>query len=267
MFGCVSSYSQSHLNIKYGDNSYQYAQFADIVEVTFNAEGDQITIEMTDGSMPTINLGDIAEMYFGDTGQGTLLPVEIVSFTARVNKNLVTLMWTTATEVDNYGFEVQRSNPPLTLPHRGDFETVGFVEGAGNSNSLNEYLFTDDVNYNLDEHTLNYRLKQINTDGSFEYSETVTVELGPPDKYELKQNYPNPFNPATVITYGIPQEGLVTLKVYDILGREISVLVNENKEAGIYSSEFNGSYLSSGIYFCRLKSGSYKALIKMLLIK
>lgn len=102
---------------------------------------------------------------------------------------------------------------------------------------------------------------------SREYSESIEIELGIPQRYDLKQNYPNPFNPETKITYQLPLDGLVTLKVFDLLGREVSSLVNENQKAGIYEVMFNVSQLSSGVYFCKMNSGSYSSLIKMIIVK
>ena len=215
---------------------------------------------------------------------GGALPVELTSFTANVNENKVLLNWQTATEVNNYGFEVERSVISNEMRNLS-WEKVGFVEGHGNSNSPKEYTFTDDktseVFKNLGglDAVLKYRLKQIDFDGKFEYSEIVTVEMlratSLPTEFTLEQNYPNPFNPTTTIKYSIPsviasgakQSLGVTLKVYDILGNEVASLVNEQKEAGNYEANFNASNLVSGIYFYKIQAGSYNQVRKMILVK
>ena len=141
---------------------------------------------------------------------------------------------------------------------------VGFVEGAGTSNSPREYSFVDN---NLRGGAYSYRLKQIDRDGKFEYSKSVQVEIAMPRELTLSQNYPNPFNPSTVISYQLPVSSFVTLKVYDVLGREVATLVNEVKEAGNYSVQFDGSKFSSGIYFSRLEFNGKQLMKKLLMVK
>lgn len=260
----IQNNAQTYLNIKFSDNSYKYAAISDITEITFNGAGTEMTITLSSGSS-TETISGITEVTYNATilGGGSPLPVELTSFTSNLVDGTVELNWTTATEVDNYGFEVQRKKEKVE-----SWEEIGFVEGAGNSNSPKEYSFTDNLTptHTLN-HTLEYRLKQIDTDGSYEYSDVVNVELGVPENYELKQNYPNPFNPTTTISYQLPVKSFTTLKVYDILGKEVASLVNEEKEAGKYSVNFDGSSLTSGVYFSRLTAGSYTALIKMLMVK
>ena len=280
----IQLYSQDYLNVEYSGSAYKHALVSEVSEITFNSAGTEMTITKTDASSTTDAVSTIVEMSFDDSPQGSPVPVELISFTATSiastlrqssvqrssasNSVTIQLNWTTATEVNNYGFEVQCSSviPGLTR-NLQEWETIGFVEGHGNSNSPKEYNFVDtDASTQL-SNPLNYRLKQIDTDGSFEYSETITVELGLPTEYSLKQNYPNPFNPSTIITYQIPKEGFVTLKVYDVLGREVATLVNENKQAGKYSLEFSSKQLSSGTYFYRLTSGEFTEIIKMILLR
>ncbi len=207
---------------------------------------------------------------------GGALPVELTTFYATLNDDSVLLNWETATEVNNYGFEIERQLSVVSgqLSDEASWEIIGFVEGNGNSNSQKEYSFADQ---SLKNGKYSYRLKQIDFEGKFEYSGVVEVELNIlPTEYELSQNYPNPFNPTTTIKYSIPSVETghapslqlhVTLKVYDILGNEVAELVNEKKEAGKYTVKFNASNLASGVYFSRFNSGSYSAIIKMLLIK
>ncbi|MFH1195795.1 MAG: GEVED domain-containing protein [bacterium] len=200
---------------------------------------------------------------------GAALPVELVSFTASMVKSTVTLNWQTATEVNNYGFEVERSeilNGVKNLQTQ-NWHKISFIEGCGNSNSPKEYSFKDyDYDYEQD-YELQYRLKQIDIDGSFSYSDIVEVTLNEqPSTFELFQNYPNPFNPTTVISYQLPVVSKVQIKVYDILGNEVETLVNETKEPGIYQVEFDGSNLSSGIYFYKLQTGNGLNIIKKLVL-
>ncbi len=184
--------------------------------------------------------------------------MELVSFTGQANEYSIELNWKTATEVNNYGFDVERK---IT---NSDWSKIGFVEGHGNSNSPKQYSFTDK---NLIGGSLfKYRLKQIDNDGTYEYSDEIEVEIIPTE-FALYQNYPNPFNPNTKIRYQLPQESEVIIKIYDILGSEVITLLNEKKEPGVYEVDFNASQLSSGTYIYRLVAGSFVVTRKMLLMK
>ena len=192
------------------------------------------------------------------------LPVELVSFTVSSIQTGAELKWNTATEVNDYGFEIERtviSHPSSVI----SWSKAGFVEGSGTINAPKEYSFTDK---NLSAGEYSYRLKQIDRDGKFSYSQTVEVTVTSiPTEFTLAQNYPNPFNPSTIISYQLPVNSHVTLKVYDAIGREVATLVNEMKEAGSYSDQFDGIKLSSGMYFARLQSGEKVQLKKMILLK
>lgn len=191
------------------------------------------------------------------------LPIVLTSFTANLNGSNVQLRWVTATEVKNYGFEVERS----ILHTQNDktiWEKIGFVNGQGNSNSPKEYFFTDNPQGGT---KFQYRLKQIDTDGKYGYSSIVSIEIQTPTQYRLNQNYPNPFNPSTVITYSIPISSNVVVKVYDMLGKLITTLLNEYQEAGNYQVSFNAGELSNGIYYYKIQSGNFVATKKMLLLK
>ena len=184
------------------------------------------------------------------------LPVELTSFTAYLSGGNVELRWVTATEVRNYGFEIER-NLTQTLSQGGGlngWEKIGFVEGHGNSNSPKEYSFTDVPNGGT---KFQYRLKQIDTDGKYEYSSIVSIEINTPTQYALNQNFPNPFNPSTVITYSLPISSNVTLRIYDVLGKLITTLVNENQELGTYRITFNAEGLSNGMYFYELQGREF----------
>ena len=194
---------------------------------------------------------------------GTAMPVELTSFSATTAGSTIKLNWSTATETNNYGFEIERKvgSPQSTV---GNYEKIGFVNGNGNSNSPKDYSFVDSK---VNAGKYSYRLKQIDNDGQFEYSKTIEVEMNGVTKFELSQNYPNPFNPTTSIRYAIDGRQFVSLKVFNLLGKEVATLVNENKEAGNYLVNFNASYLSSGIYIYKLQAGEFIQTKKMTLIK
>jgi len=187
-----------------------------------------------------------------------VVPVELMSFTANVIDNTVKLDWKTATEINNHGFEIERCT------EEEKWNNIGFVAGQGNSISPNSYSFAD--RNAVGEGKFIYRLKQLDFDGSFEYSDVVEVEVMPTN-FELSQNYPNPFNPVTKITYQIPKESKVVIKVYDILGAEVASLVDETKEAGYYEIELNGINLPSGTYIYRMTAGDFVEAKKMVLMK
>lgn len=187
------------------------------------------------------------------------LPVELVSFDGSAEKNNIKLRWSTATEVDNYGFDVERKE-------NNSWEKIGFVEGNGTTNSPKSYTFVDSTVISGIKYT--YRLKQIDNSGDYKYSDEKEIKAPAIQvSHDLAQNYPNPFNATTVINYQIDQEGPVSLKVYDVLGKEVSVLVNETKSAGKYSVSFNCTDLASGIYIYKFVSNGFVSTKKMLLVK
>ncbi len=194
------------------------------------------------------------------------LPVELISFSASVKDDVVLLSWTTATEVNNYGFEIARLRSTKQNSAEASWETLGFVEGHGNSNSPKDYTFIDS-DITVAERSRSYRLKQIDTDGKFAYSEIIELKSNLSKKYILEQNYPNPFNPTTVISYSIPNASYVAVKVFDVLGKEVSTLVNKNQESGSYKVLFNATELSNGVYFYKIQSGNFIEVKKMLLLK
>jgi len=198
-----------------------------------------------------------------NTGISAPLPVELTSFTAVQINNGVKLNWKTATEVNNYGFEIQRAIGSQVSSD--NFEKIGFVEGAGNSNSIKEYSFIDE---SVQSGNYFYRLKQIDTDGSFEYSDAIQVNLETPENFALQQNYPNPFNPTTIIKFTLPESGMVNLTVYNMLGQEVAVLLNKQMEAGNYEQEFSAANLPSGTYVYRIiVDNKYTSEKKMVVLK
>ncbi len=190
------------------------------------------------------------------------IPVELTSFTASSNGNQVILSWSTATETNNKGFGIERK------PADSEYSEIGFIPGYGTTTENISYTYTDSK---VSPGIYTYRLKQIDLDGSYEYSPEVEVEVTTPIESELEQNYPNPFNPSTNIQYSVSTKQYVTLVVYDIIGNEVATLVNEEKPAGTYEVEFNpppgNRYPASGIYFYQLKAGEYIQTKKMILIK
>jgi photosystem II stability/assembly factor-like uncharacterized protein len=195
-----------------------------------------------------------------------VLPVELTLFTALYKSPDVVLTWSTATELNNHGFEIERSFD------KESWATIGFRKGKGTTSQPQNYNFSNDIS-EVSVLKLYYRLKQIDFDGTFENSNTVEVEINSPTKFSLEQNYPNPFNPSTNIQYAISSSQFVTLKVYDVLGKEVATLVNEEKPAGNYEIEFNSvetlhaTSLPSGVYFYQLKAGDYIETKKMVLMK
>ena len=194
-------------------------------------------------------------------------PVELLSFSCSVVDNDVMLSWTTATETNNSGFEILRGVYPANSGTQNNdiWSTIGFVPGFGTTTEPKSYSFIDE---DVSTGTYNYRLKQIDFDGSFEYSNEIEVVVDfTPKEFVLYQNYPNPFNPSTVISYQLPVNGDVTLKVYDVLGNEIATLVNEEKQPGVYEVEFDASSFASGMYLYKLQSGTFVQTNKMILLK
>ena len=190
---------------------------------------------------------------------GQTLPVELSSFSAVIEKSSVNLIWKTQTEVNNYGFLVERSGK------NEDWHSLGFVDGNGNSNSPKNYSFEDNtVNASG---TYSYRLKQVDNDGTYEYSKAIEVSLGTPVNTELKQNYPNPFNPSTTINFTLTADNQVSLIVYNAIGEQVKVLYSGMLEAGVHSFNFNGDELPSGLYIYKLSTSSGSQVRKMMLVK
>lgn len=216
----------------------------------FVTNGSNVTITGTEQSIPS-------------TLTNFPLPVELTSFTATANQNGVNLKWQTKTEVNNYGFEVERKVGNGKLADRG-WEKIGFASGHGNSNSPKDYAFVDKNPVGGSKFI--YRLKQIDNDGKFTYSNEVEAEIVP-NEFKLDQNYPNPFNPATNIKFALPKAARVTLVVYNLLGEKVGELLNEEKEAGYYEVQFDGSSMSSGVYIFRLTAEKFVQTKKMTLIK
>jgi len=224
-----------------------------LIAATYYGDAQLFEVQNLNGEIydPLLNFGQVVQP----------LPILLISFQAIPGINLVTLKWKTETEVDNYGFEVERSVCGI---QKSEWKKIGFIEGHGNSNSPKTYLFTD---RNLAGGSkFKYRLKQIDTDGKFEYSDVVEVELIP-NEFVLYQNYPNPFNASTIIRYSIPQINSIELIIFNLIGEVIRREVIENQKEGIYELSFNATGLPSGVYFYRIQAGSFVETKKMVLMK
>lgn len=186
------------------------------------------------------------------------LPVELSSFYGRVRGKIVKLFWRTETEVNNFGFEIERRSSD------GIWEKIGFAAGYGNSNSPKDYTFSD---AGVSSGKYYYRLKQIDNDGSFIYHGKVEVDLGQIQQFELVQNFPNPFNPVTSIKFSIPEAAFVKLIVYNLVGQEVKTLINDVMDAGEHTVDFDGRDLNSGVYIYQFEAGDFRKVMKMTLVK
>ena len=190
------------------------------------------------------------------------LPVELTMLEASVERTVtgdeVRLDWQTVSETNNLGFEIQKSM------NGREFAKIGFVSGAGSTSTPHAYKFMDkDINVG----TYFYRLKQIDTDGSFDISNAVQITVTPPETYELGQNYPNPFNPSTQVVIRLKESGHVRLIVYDILGREVATIVDQNMKAGTHKFNIQADNWTTGVYFYSLQTNHFNAVKKMLLLR
>ncbi len=238
--------------------------------------GDQIgnatlsTLTVSDGR---VNIKLPARSYAVYVEGEAPLPVELTVFNGKLDQNKVILTWQTANEVNNFGFEIERMNSEFGIQFaegKSEWKTIGFVEGSGNSNSQKEYSFID--NLSPSRSPVKYRLKQIDTDGSFSYSKEIELKIeDKPTVFALCQNYPNPFNPTTSIEYNLSEAGIVTMEIFNVVGEKIAVLKNQFDEAGSHNVEWNARNYPSGIYICKMKfnytGGSKLKVLKMVLSK
>jgi hypothetical protein len=189
------------------------------------------------------------------------LPVQLISFTAVGKKDKIVLNWKTETEVDNYGFDIERK---IHSKYKNeDWKKIGFIEGHGNCNAPRFYSFTDNEVYNLC--TYLFRLKQINGDGNYIYSHEVEVLINNPVEFKLNQNFPNPFNPSTTISFSLSSDNYINLSIYTILGEKKEDIINSYLHAGDYELKYNADALSSGVYLCVLQSGNTRRTVKLLI--
>ncbi|MBK8549931.1 MAG: T9SS type A sorting domain-containing protein [Ignavibacteria bacterium] len=198
-----------------------------------------------------------------ESWHNSILPIELSGFTATVNNRDVVLNWSTSSELNNSGFDIERCDGESII--QTVWTKLGFAEGNGTSVNYHEYSFTDK---DLNAGSYKYRLKQIDLNGNFQYYDLQTeIIIGVPDKFSLSQNYPNPFNPSTVIRYSLTQSGFTSLKIFNSLGKEVATLVNQKQNAGTYEAEFDNENLSSGIYFYTLSTPGFTDTKRMTHIK
>jgi PKD repeat protein len=216
------------------------------------SENCQIEITFNGNSYNNDNI------YWDDMCLGYVVPVELTAFAAKKVNDGVELNWMTATETNNQGFDIER------MIEGGQFEKIGYVAGFGTTTEPKVYSFTDSK---VSDGKYTYRLKQLDYDGTFRYSNEVSAEVTLPLEYSLEQNYPNPFNPGTIIKYSIPDDGFVKLSVYNMLGEEVANLVNTQQKAGRYEINFNASNLASGVYVYRLEAPNFTSSKKLMLMK
>jgi len=191
------------------------------------------------------------------------IPVELTAFFALKTEEGILLKWTTATETNNSGFMIERSTDKI------NFSEVAFVEGKGTTTGVTDYEYTDDIN---GPGIYFYRLKQIDFDGSFNYSKMVNSEVDGPEVFNLSQNYPNPFNPSTVIKFSLPVDSNVKIELFNSLGEKIYEIVNSEYSIGIHEVNFEASKLSNGVYYYTITAAgsngsSYSSTRKMVVIK
>jgi hypothetical protein len=253
--GLVSS-EPSPTSIPNGD-----VRFGDYINIDY--VGDKIVPVWTDERAGGVDM----DIYTAVINQ--IIPVELTSFAGRVVDGKTILEWTTATELNNLGFEIERASassatvPEGTKPLFNEWIRIGFVEGNGTTAEPQHYSFSDTGLGGV----VYYRLKQIDFNGSYKYSNIIDLNTVSVTTLELSQNYPNPFNPSTAINYQIGNVGFVSLIVFNSLGEKVSVLINAFKPAGSYKVTFDASELPSGIYVYTLTAGSYLSTKKMILIR
>lgn len=249
------------------------------INITYNLPADQSMTIVDNITGTLLNLGPffgsgVAVIPASYTAFGTKailtitysnIPVELTSFTGSVIQDGVLLNWTTATELNNQGFEIERSTATQS------WEKIGYVPGFGTTTEPKSYSYLDQ---NVTSGNYTYRLKQLDFDGSFNYSPEVVVEVveALPTDFSLSQNYPNPFNPATTIQFQVPTAGDVSIVIYDLLGKEVKSLFAAQVQPGKYSVEWNGTNnagmkVTSGSYIYRMTSGDFVDVKEMILLK
>jgi len=217
--------------------------------------GAPLTLDANDFFGATANDIMYIDNYSLETGNA--LPVELTSFSANTQNSNVLLNWTTQTELNNQGFDIEKRSID------GQFFTIGHVNGNGTTSEAKNYSFTDSK---VQTGKYYYRLKQIDFNGTFEYSNEILVEVAP-NSFVLDQNYPNPFNPTTTISFGLAQPTFVKLAVYNLLGEQVQLLKNENMNAGSYTVSFDASSLPSGMYLYKIETAQFTNVRKMMLMK
>jgi len=229
--------------------------------ITWTKQGNGFDVSLTDPREITVPVTHFS--YWVASDKNNPLPVVLTSLSGNASDRNINLNWSTLTEFNNAGFEIQKSS--IKNSGQSDWSKIGYVQGNGTKYEQSEYTYTET---RCNSGKYKYRLKQIDYNGNFEYFELEnTIEVALPTKYELGQNYPNPFNPATKIAFELPEAARVSIILYDMLGREVKRILNEDKDGGYYVIDFNAGDLSSGVYFYRMISGKFVKTLKMSLVK
>ncbi|WP_337865326.1 T9SS type A sorting domain-containing protein [Ignavibacterium sp.] len=250
---------------------YQPA-FGTVINITWNFPHNSVTAVLQDiitGTLINVNLADSGSYTVTNpsvfdklkllVNYVNIIPVELSFFSASIVEGNVVLNWSTATELNNRNFEVQRKT------ENSDWQTLGYVDGHGTTTQPHSYSFVDKaVNSNIKYF---YRLRQNDFDGKFSFSNVIEIDISAPSDYSLEQNYPNPFNPRTNISFSLPKASFVKLIIYNQLGEVVDQLVNQQLETGKYIYNWNAKSHSSGIYLYELQADGYKQTKKMSLLK
>ena len=259
---CISLYENNNGVFTYRVRIGGYSGVFSPLFADFDGDdrGDLVAV----GQLPPSGIPSTLMFIKGVTTGG--IPVELTSFTATVTRNSVSLNWQTATELNNSRFEIERKQvgSPQSSVGNQEWNVIAFVPGFGTTTEPKSYSFADE---NLSAGKYQYRLKQIDFDGTFEYSNAIEVEITTLTEFSLEQNYPNPFNPTTLITFGLQEKSIVSLKVFNLIGEEVALLLNEEKAAGVHTLTFNSESLPSGVYFYKLQAGSFTQTKKMILLR
>ena len=252
----VYVYTGGHLLIELHQSGSSTSRSVDALSTTTTGYGT--LFRACWGSGFTANSGFQANFSIVRISADVPVPVELTSFIATASGSNVILQWQTATETNNYGFEVQRRSA------ESEYEALGFVAGSGTTTEPRSYFFTDSK---IPNGQYFYRLKQMDYNGTFSFSDEIATEVNAPAEYALEQNYPNPFNPTTNINFSLAEAGVVKLAVYNLLGQKVAVILDESRDAGSHSVTFDASELPSGAYFYTIETAQFKQTKKMLLAK
>ncbi len=249
------------VNVTYGANQqFTFSPNTNYVLDSLVIDGTRNTDSTTSYTFVSVTENHTIKTYFSTVP----VPVKLTSFTATTKENVVELRWSTATEINNSGFDVEKSVISNQSSEK-KWEKIGFAKGAGTTNTPQQYSFVDK---NTVAGKYYYRLKQVDNDGKYEYSDVVEVEISAPKVFALKEAYPNPFNPTTTLEFTVPTTGKAVLKVFNTLGQEVATLFNKEAEVGTYHQvEFNASQLNSGVYFARLEFNGKVQMRKIVLVK
>lgn len=262
--------------LKLGEGPYWmgpiYSRWGDYSNTCVDPIGDSTFWTIQEYARVPDGTGDVSGRWgtrWGKIEPTSALPIQLASFSALpINQSAVMLEWTTISEINNYGFQMQRRQ---NLVH--EFQTLpnSFIPGHGTTNEPQHYSFVDS---SVQVGTWQYRLKQIDLDGTVHYTEAIQINIltsvnagNIPAEFSLEQNYPNPFNPSTVIRYALPKDVHIRLSLFNILGQRVQVLVDEAQQTGYHEATFNASSLGSGIYLYRIEAGSYVNTKKLVLLR